>query len=451
MIVGLCVVIITIILIAVLVNKPKKKNTNSEEGLNFQNINEGGYIIVKLSKKEFDETIPLFYNANITFKEERYTLNYEQNESDGSSGLRNLNEDVYLIENISDIFNDSNINNSLVFNITFKKVLNTMENLFQNNLNLLNIDLSSLESKEINSLHSTFLNCINLKRINFTNFNSTKVTTMESTFENCSSLESLDLSSFKTNNLNSMTKAFKNCKNLTNLNLSDFTINENVNLFETFNYIKESAIIIINNNNSFNIISNKTSNKLIDMSKDCKDNFDNCLNCSNLHRYMCEIFKKNEITYSSIITQQNQTTKISISNVTTEIPIPEYPIPSTINPIPSTINPIPTTINPIPTTINPIPSTIDLIPTTKNPIPSTINPIPSTINPIPSNINPIPFTINPVPSTINPMPSTINLRIITSTNEISPKINITNNENFGEPASTPINSFNSSMNHSEFP
>ena len=273
---GLTVVIVAIILIAVLTRKKKDKKEGVEDN---QNIIEGGYMVLELKQ---NENLALFNNEKIIKNGENWEFEHK------NSRLRNLIIDSSYVNNIIEIEDEITTGkDALKFNVTFKKVLDTMDNMFKNNQNLLSIDLSSLVSKNINSLNSAFLGCNNLQYINFNNFNSENVENMDSAFENCSSLKSLDLSTFNTPKLTSMAKAFKNCDNLKNLQLDNFKLNASINISEAFDSIIVNVVIIINNR-SLDIIKNETNVTKIYTEKNCTKNIENCGQCNSEHPHKCE-------------------------------------------------------------------------------------------------------------------------------------------------------------------
>ena len=113
---------------------------------------------------------------------------------------------------------------NLIYNVTleYNKIRKNFDKMFQNINNLIEVDLSNINTSEVSSMRAMFLNCENLKYINFTNVDTSSVNNMASMFEGCSSLQSMDLSNFQTNKVYYMDSMFKNCYLLTSLNLSSF-------------------------------------------------------------------------------------------------------------------------------------------------------------------------------------------------------------------------------------
>ena len=97
-----------------------------------------------------------------------------------------------------------------------------LEKIFQNISDLIEIDLSNIDTSDLISMERMFINCHHLQYINFTGVDTSLVTNMESMFENCYNLESLNLISFDTTKVNNMNSMFKECYLLTSLNLTNF-------------------------------------------------------------------------------------------------------------------------------------------------------------------------------------------------------------------------------------
>ena len=88
--------------------------------------------------------------------------------------------------------------------------------------NLINIDLSSFDTKNVINLGSMFNGCSNLANIDLSKFNTKNATIMGGMFYNCSKLEKIDLSSFCTENVTTMGGMFLGCSKLTFINLKSF-------------------------------------------------------------------------------------------------------------------------------------------------------------------------------------------------------------------------------------
>ena len=111
------------------------------------------------------------------------------------------------------------VNNvTIIWNVT----LESTSQMFNLCPDIIEIDLSNLDSSNIKTMNNMFVSCNSLININFTNFKTSKVTDMSNLFVHCNSLKSLDLSIFDTSNIKNMFGMFFGCYSLTSLDLSNF-------------------------------------------------------------------------------------------------------------------------------------------------------------------------------------------------------------------------------------
>ena len=432
---AIVLIIIIIILIAVLASgrkKPEENNKNNETTL-FEW--KGGYIIAKLTNPgNTNKEIIIFNNENIDIKEEDFRIEYKKE----NQQMRNLDDDngsvvVNIIGNKFKLNKETN-DESFIFEIKFKEELNTMKEMFQNNNDLLSLDLSSLKTEKINSLQSAFLNCNNLQQINLTNFNSTNIKVMDSTFENCYSLKELDLSSFDTKSLSSMAKAFKNCSHLKNLNIINFALS-NLNTSEAFDFFGEKIFIIINND-SKGFIATTNNIQIINSDVNCTENIKECITCNTNNKYMCDVCKvgysKSEDSLECLfsITTTIPETIAGTTAKTTEEKIPETTkIYTTIPIIPIITTIIHTNNQNITNTTIPIDNSTN-IPDNNQNITNTTIPIDNSTN-IPDNNQNITNTTIPIDNSTNIPDNNQNITNTTipidnSTNILDNNQNITN-------------------------
>ena len=270
--------------------KPKHGKDNSNEVMPKNNYFTGKYRV---------ENIKDFYPFNPD-------INY-LNKSDYSSEV--LEDKIFQKNSLRDL--ESSDQKILSFKITFHHPIDTMEKMFQNNKDLLEVDLSNLNTHHIKSLANTFSGCQNLETAAFAHFDSSNVESMESTFEGCSKLTGLNLSSLNTSKVTSMKSMFKDCDSIIFLNLSNFNMNNvqdtsnmfygcnnlkgldlssfnNIdNLFDPSSSLLSYLKIKINPNISFNI--NITTDDNLDIS--CNSGEDEkCSKCSSNEgkKYCCE-------------------------------------------------------------------------------------------------------------------------------------------------------------------
>ena len=156
-------------------------------------------------------------------------------------------------------------------NINFGNIFNTsnvryMAGLFDNDISLPSLDLSSFDTSKVITMMSTFnhvaslesldvssLNTSNVKNMDYmfhdlnletltlgSNFNTSKVTSMKFMFAGCKNLKSLDLSTFNTSNVEDMAGIFIACNKIKTLDLSSFNTSKVTNMKQMF---KEMTVL----------------------------------------------------------------------------------------------------------------------------------------------------------------------------------------------------------------
>ena len=94
--------------------------------------------------------------------------------------------------------------------------------LFSELSNVIEIDLSGIDTSDMKDMSFMFSCCSRLKSLDLSSFDTSKVTDMSDMFSNCYNLTSLDLSRFDTSNVTNMEHMFWNCQELKVLDLSSF-------------------------------------------------------------------------------------------------------------------------------------------------------------------------------------------------------------------------------------
>ena len=143
--------------------------------------------------------------------------------------------------------------------LIFENPPNSVQCLFQNCYDIIEIDFSNFDSSNVEGMVSTFYSCSSLKSINFNNFNTSKVKSMNYMFYYCSSLTTLNLSNFDTSNIESMYEMFSFCSSLTFLNLSNFDTSKVEKMEKMFN---ECSKLIVLDLSSFNVENIKTMSSM---------------------------------------------------------------------------------------------------------------------------------------------------------------------------------------------
>ena len=182
-----------------------------------------------------EETIQSIYINNILFEkpdsDKPYNNKIDLEDGDNfikvqfySEGLQNLN---HLFENCINIteIDLSNFNSSLK---------DGMYHMFYKCTSLTSINFNNFNTSSITNMEGIFTNCINLSSLNLSNFDTSQVTTMYQMFSGCNNLISLNLSNFNTSLVKNVEKMFVGCNNLISLNLSNFYFSEGVSTHELF-------------------------------------------------------------------------------------------------------------------------------------------------------------------------------------------------------------------------
>ncbi|EAC3358359.1 BspA family leucine-rich repeat surface protein [Listeria monocytogenes] len=98
----------------------------------------------------------------------------------------------------------------------------TTEGMFKNCSNLMEVDLSGLDTSAVTTMWDMFNSCRALEELDVSHFDTSSVTNMYAMFENCTSLEELDVSNFDTSSVTSMYRVFNGCEKLKKLDVSNF-------------------------------------------------------------------------------------------------------------------------------------------------------------------------------------------------------------------------------------
>ena len=188
-------------------------------------------------------TVPTQIN-NVTV----WDVSEEQNESVIAWTVENGNtKTLYIggkggvIGNVDSSFLFSKFTNvkTINFNNNFDTTkVETMVVMFNDCINLEQLNLESFNTSKVKGMTTMFNNCSSLTEIDLgDNFNTSNVTTMLQMFGGCSSLTELDLGGkFDTSNVIYMSNMFNNCSSLTELDLGNkFDTSNVVNMSQMFN------------------------------------------------------------------------------------------------------------------------------------------------------------------------------------------------------------------------
>ena len=111
--------------------------------------------------------------------------------------------------------------------------------------NIINIDLSSFNTKNVTNMHAIFASCKNLKNINLSSFNTKNVISMDYMFTGCKNLTNIDLSTFEIENLIDMNDMFINCNKLKQIKINKNSYKKIKNKKENEDVFKNINIIYV--------------------------------------------------------------------------------------------------------------------------------------------------------------------------------------------------------------
>jgi len=174
--------------------------------------------------------IKLIFNSNITniswmFYECKNLINIDLSSFD----TKNVNDMNHMFSNCKYLTN-------IDLSSFDTKNVKDMSYMFSYCESLTNIDLSSFYTKNVGNMRWMFSNCSKLTNIDLSSFDTKNVNDMRGMFSNCKNLINIDLSSFDTKNVKNMYQMFDNCKNLTHINLSSFDTKNVEDMYEMFTY-----------------------------------------------------------------------------------------------------------------------------------------------------------------------------------------------------------------------
>ena len=147
--------------------------------------------------------------------------------------IKNIDEQTYpneiFIKNETYIINNTGgsyfINSEEDENFIIMKwynYSNSTRGMFENCINIIEIDLTEFDLSLIINMDNTFWNCKSLISIKFGNYSTPLLNSTFGVFNNCFRLSSIDLSMFNTENVIDMGLMFYNCSNLKSLIISNF-------------------------------------------------------------------------------------------------------------------------------------------------------------------------------------------------------------------------------------
>ena len=279
------------IIILLILSKNKKKEIENQDKNEITKIDQKNYLEA-LYKVEEGKEMSIINQNEINLNSEDYYIELiDKITENNNNNLRNL----IIIETKSGIYKPE-FSGILSSRIIFKKNLNSLNNLFKNNKEVIKVSFNNLNMSDVKSMESTFSGCSNLEEINFEGISTNKLTKMENTFENCTNIKQINLSPLNTTNLKEMDTIFSGCNKLETIDLSSFKniknkifygittikniianylISNEINEFFKKNYNIQINIIIIDDSSTTCQIGEK------EKCKSCSNKIkSNCLSCN---------------------------------------------------------------------------------------------------------------------------------------------------------------------------
>ena len=183
---------------------------------NFNNNNEIK-MKLKINKEDIKKEIYFLDNTSDEFQHTGFPLSYRNLKE-----LNNLNIKLY-IDNISCDFQRYFIpiyEGIYSIKIKFAKSITDCSYMFNECGNIIELDLSSFDTKNVTNMSYMFNGCNNLYNINLSSFNTLNVTIFSNMFDNCENLINIDLSSFHIQNKAILEPMFQSCNNLKKIKIN---------------------------------------------------------------------------------------------------------------------------------------------------------------------------------------------------------------------------------------
>ncbi|EKZ4910379.1 BspA family leucine-rich repeat surface protein [Listeria monocytogenes] len=142
--------------------------------------------------------------------------------------------DTSAVTTMWDMFNSCRALEELdVSNFDTSSVTN-MSYMFYDNRNLEVLDVSNLDTGSVTNMYAMFEDCTSLEELDVSNFDTSSVTDMYRVFNGCEKLKKLDVSNFDTSSATAMVQMFRNCSALEKLDVSNFNTSSVTNMAAMF-------------------------------------------------------------------------------------------------------------------------------------------------------------------------------------------------------------------------
>ncbi|EAE7278231.1 TPA: BspA family leucine-rich repeat surface protein [Listeria monocytogenes] len=130
--------------------------------------------------------------------------------------------DTSAVTTMWDMFNSCRALEELDVSHFDTSSVTNMSYMFYDNRNLEVLDVSNLDTSSVTNMYAMFENCTSLEELDVSNFDTSSVTSMYRVFNGCEKLKKLDVSNFDTSSATAMVQMFRNCSALEKLDVSNF-------------------------------------------------------------------------------------------------------------------------------------------------------------------------------------------------------------------------------------
>ncbi|ECB9785540.1 BspA family leucine-rich repeat surface protein [Listeria monocytogenes] len=130
--------------------------------------------------------------------------------------------DTSAVTTMWDMFNSCRALEELDVSHFDTSSVTNMSYMFYDNRNLEVLNVSNLDTSSVTNMYAMFEDCTSLEELDVSNFDTSSVTDMYRVFNGCEKLKKLDVSNFDTSSATEMVQMFRNCSALEKLDVSNF-------------------------------------------------------------------------------------------------------------------------------------------------------------------------------------------------------------------------------------
>ncbi|EPR8619955.1 BspA family leucine-rich repeat surface protein [Listeria monocytogenes] len=130
--------------------------------------------------------------------------------------------DTSAVTTMWDMFNSCRALEELDVSHFDTSSVTNMSYMFYDNRNLEVLDVSNLDTSSVTNMYAMFEDCTSLEELDVSHFDTSSVTDMYRVFNGCEKLKKLDVSNFDTSSATAMVQMFRNCSALEKLDGSNF-------------------------------------------------------------------------------------------------------------------------------------------------------------------------------------------------------------------------------------